>query len=194
RKELPNENNGGELAATSMRKQHCQRSADSLRTREFVIRVHGMMDEHPGKSIRNILPNIFKCLKEQQCIRNVLLQHLRYKSYALRRSHFISTRTTQENRLVRAQRLLNKLKHPEEEECLPFFSDETTSTSIKKSNLEIISGYLQVDPTELPTVMHVHEVTTNSDAFRANPDADAYVKTPQTIVIKPPWIDSVANG
>ncbi|VUZ46851.1 unnamed protein product [Hymenolepis diminuta] len=35
-----------------------------------------MMGEHPGKSVRDISPNIFKCLKEQQCIKSVLLQHL----------------------------------------------------------------------------------------------------------------------
>ncbi|VUZ47479.1 unnamed protein product [Hymenolepis diminuta] len=53
RKELLNENNGDELAATSKRKQHCQRSADSLTTPEFVRRVHGMarhymMNENRG--------------------------------------------------------------------------------------------------------------------------------------------------
>ncbi|VUZ40962.1 unnamed protein product [Hymenolepis diminuta] len=42
RKGLLNENNGGELATTRKRKEHCQRSADSLRTPEFVRRVHGM--------------------------------------------------------------------------------------------------------------------------------------------------------
>ncbi|KAM3175288.1 hypothetical protein ACTXT7_008820 [Hymenolepis weldensis] len=30
--------------------------------------------------------------------------------------------------------------------------------------------------------------------FRINTDADAYVETLQTIVVKPPWIDSAANG
>ncbi|VUZ44749.1 unnamed protein product [Hymenolepis diminuta] len=41
-------------------------------TPEFVTRVHGMMDENPGRSMCNILPKIFKCLKEQQDIRNVI--------------------------------------------------------------------------------------------------------------------------
>ncbi|KAM3185975.1 hypothetical protein ACTXT7_005275 [Hymenolepis weldensis] len=48
RKEL-NENNGDELATTSKRKPHCQRSANSLRKPEFVRRVHGMIEENPGK-------------------------------------------------------------------------------------------------------------------------------------------------
>ncbi|VDL59845.1 unnamed protein product [Hymenolepis diminuta] len=62
RRELLNESNGDELGATGKRKQHCQRSADSLRTPEFVGRVHGMIDENPGKSMRDILPKIFKSL------------------------------------------------------------------------------------------------------------------------------------
>ncbi|KAM3175390.1 hypothetical protein ACTXT7_008630 [Hymenolepis weldensis] len=69
-----------------------------------------------------------------------------------------------------------------------------------------------LDPTEVPTVMHAHEVSSNSDVFgvssevhimtpqlfpqslRVNVDADACVETLQTIVVKPPWTDSVANG
>ncbi|KAM3188202.1 hypothetical protein ACTXT7_000781 [Hymenolepis weldensis] len=102
-KELLNENNGDELAATSKRKYHCQRPADSLRTPEFVRRMRGVIDENPAKSMRNVLPNIFKCLKEQSVYFD---------------------KKTQENRLMRAKPLLNKLNHPEEEECLWFFSDE----------------------------------------------------------------------
>ncbi|VUZ51572.1 unnamed protein product [Hymenolepis diminuta] len=75
-----NEHNGDELA-TRKRKGHCQRLADSLRTPEFVRRVHGMAwhgmtNENPGSEC-DILPRIFKCLKEQQqYIRNVVHQDL----------------------------------------------------------------------------------------------------------------------
>ncbi|KAM3177740.1 hypothetical protein ACTXT7_003953 [Hymenolepis weldensis] len=31
-------------------------------------------------------------------------------------------------------------------------------------------------------------------SLRVNADADAYVEILQTIVVKPPWIESVANG
>ena len=80
RKEL-NENNGDELA-TSKRKQHCQRS-DSLRTPEFVIRrVHGMIDENPGKSMRHLAKDL---QVSEGTIRNVVHQDLGYKSYVLRR-------------------------------------------------------------------------------------------------------------
>ncbi|KAM3179777.1 hypothetical protein ACTXT7_017623 [Hymenolepis weldensis] len=54
------------------------------------------------------------------------------------------------------------------------------------------------DLTEIPTVMHEHKVSSNSDANRVNldadVDADVYVETVQTIVVKPPWTGSAANG
>ncbi|VUZ39362.1 unnamed protein product, partial [Hymenolepis diminuta] len=59
-----------------------------------------MMDENCEKSMRDILPNIFNYLKEQQYVRNVLHQDLGHKSHA------------------------SKLKHPEERECLWFFSNQ----------------------------------------------------------------------
>ncbi|KAM3181600.1 hypothetical protein ACTXT7_014056 [Hymenolepis weldensis] len=103
------ENNGDELATTRKRKKQCQCSADSLRTPEFVRRVHDMMDKNAGKSMSDILPKIFKCLRGQPYKRNVIHQDI-----LLRRYQFMSTKTTQENRLMRAKLLLNKLKHPEE--------------------------------------------------------------------------------
>ncbi|VUZ49477.1 unnamed protein product [Hymenolepis diminuta] len=39
---------------------------------EFVGRVHEMMNENLGKSIRDILLKIIKCLREQQYRRNVV--------------------------------------------------------------------------------------------------------------------------
>ena len=45
-------NNGDELAM-SKRKQHCQRSY-SLRTPEFVRRMHGVIDKNSRKSMRHL--------------------------------------------------------------------------------------------------------------------------------------------
>ncbi|VDL57518.1 unnamed protein product [Hymenolepis diminuta] len=64
-KELLNENNADELGATRKRKERRQRSAESLRTSEFVRGVDGMIDKNHGKSMHNILPKILKCLKEE---------------------------------------------------------------------------------------------------------------------------------
>ncbi|VUZ55870.1 unnamed protein product, partial [Hymenolepis diminuta] len=49
-----------EELASRKRKQHCQHSAYSFRTLGFVRRVHAIMDENRGKSMRDILPNISK--------------------------------------------------------------------------------------------------------------------------------------
>ncbi|KAM3170944.1 hypothetical protein ACTXT7_017599 [Hymenolepis weldensis] len=51
-----------------------------IATPESVGRVQGMMDENPGKSVRDLLPDIFKCLKQQQYIRNVVHQDFGCKS------------------------------------------------------------------------------------------------------------------
>ncbi|KAM3180306.1 hypothetical protein ACTXT7_016539 [Hymenolepis weldensis] len=61
RKELLNENNGDELT-TSRRKQICK-LYDSLRTPEFITRVHDMTDENLGKSMHNTLPKVFRMKK-----------------------------------------------------------------------------------------------------------------------------------
>jgi hypothetical protein len=145
RKEV-NENNGDELA-TIMRKQHCQCS-DSLRTPKFVRRAHGMIDENPGKSMRNLAKDL---QVSEGTIRNVLHQDLGYKSCVLKRIQFMSIET-QENRSTPAKRLLNKLKHPEEQECLWFFSDEKYFDQDQKVNPRN-DRWLSADPTEVPTVM-----------------------------------------
>ncbi|KAM3175448.1 hypothetical protein ACTXT7_008503 [Hymenolepis weldensis] len=87
---------------------------------------------------------------------------------------------------------------------------------MEKSIEEMIGGYVWADPTEAPTVMHVHEVSTNGDGVRerhvmtptfipqeprvnadadadADADRDTYVETLQTIVVEPHWIDSIVN-
>ncbi|KAM3171465.1 hypothetical protein ACTXT7_016572 [Hymenolepis weldensis] len=68
---------------------------------------------------------------------------------------------------------------------------------MKKIIQEMISGSALADPTEVLTVMHAYEVSSNSDVvsskghvvtphiypqdFRVNADTDAYVETLQTI-------------
>ncbi|KAM3170920.1 hypothetical protein ACTXT7_017644 [Hymenolepis weldensis] len=90
----------------------------------------------------------------------------------------MSTETAQESRLMRAKGLLKKLKHPEEEECLWFFSDQNNFHQDEKT-----------------TVMPFGVVKgSEGEDLRVNANADVYVETLLTIVIKPPWIDNVANG
>ncbi|KAM3177930.1 hypothetical protein ACTXT7_003572 [Hymenolepis weldensis] len=135
-------------------------------------------------------------------VRNVVHQDHGYKSYVLRQNRqFMWTKTTQENRLIRAKRLVNKVKHPEEQKGLWFFSDKKTSTRIKG----MIGGYLRTDPTEIPTsvctkfppIMMISGVVSIEGHYDSSiffHGADAYAKILQTIVVKPLWIDNVANG
>ncbi|KAM3178190.1 hypothetical protein ACTXT7_003059 [Hymenolepis weldensis] len=111
----------------------------SLRRPEFVRRVHGMMNENPGNSMRHLAKDL---QVSERRIRKVLHQDLGYKSYVLRQGQFMWTKIIQENRLMRAIGLLNKLKHPEELERLWFYSNEKTSIRMKKSVEEMINGYV----------------------------------------------------
>ncbi|KAM3174703.1 hypothetical protein ACTXT7_010008 [Hymenolepis weldensis] len=165
---LLNEINLDELAATSKRKEHCQHSAHSLTAPEFVRRVHDIIDENRGKSMHNILSKIFKWLKEQQYIRNVLHQDL-----LLRRGQFMSTKIAQVNCLISAKPLLNKLKRSE--------ATKNASIRMKKSIEEMISGYVQADTTEVPSVMRALEVSSNNDV--ANGGRPYLLKTQD-------WMDS----
>ncbi|KAM3187227.1 hypothetical protein ACTXT7_002719 [Hymenolepis weldensis] len=76
---------------------------------------------------------------------------------------------------MREKRLSRKLRHPEEEECLLFFSNEDNFNQDEEVNRRTVRWGLRV----------------NVDV---DVDADAYVESLQTIAVKPPWIDSVANG
>ncbi|KAM3182254.1 hypothetical protein ACTXT7_012772 [Hymenolepis weldensis] len=95
--------------------------------------------------------------------------------------------------------------------------DETPVQKIfikmKKSIGEMIDGYVREDPAEVSTIMctklaptmmvfgvvvvstegHIMTPQFFPQSLRVSANADAHVETLQTIV-KPPWIDSVANG
>ncbi|KAM3185743.1 hypothetical protein ACTXT7_005757 [Hymenolepis weldensis] len=59
------------------------------------------MDEIREKSMGDILPNTFKCLKEQQSIKSVVHQDLEYKSYVLTRGHADAYAETVQNIVVK---------------------------------------------------------------------------------------------
>ncbi|KAM3171281.1 hypothetical protein ACTXT7_016924 [Hymenolepis weldensis] len=72
---------------------------------------------------------------------------------------------------MRAKRLFKKLKHPEEEERLSSYSDRKNFQQDEKVNA-------------------------GNDRWLAivNVGTDAYVETLQASVVKPPWINGLANG
>ncbi|VDL64595.1 unnamed protein product [Hymenolepis diminuta] len=64
----------------------------------------------------------------------------------------------------------------------------------------MIGDYVWADPTQVTTVMEESEGGAHYDSstfpqdLKDNIDVNAYVETHQIIVVKPPWIDGVANG
>jgi len=136
------------VESVAKRKKHETRS-DKVRTSQFVQKVQGIIDEDPSKSIRAIS----KDLQVSECtIRRIIHEDIRYKSYAMRRGQFMSAQT-REQRFIRAQRLLNKLKHPEISDMLWFFSDEKNFDQDQKINRRN-DRWLCADPSDVPRVMH----------------------------------------
>ena len=131
RKEL--EASSGDMSPVAKRKKASQRS-DSIRTPQFVQRVQNIIDANPGTSMRAISRDL---QVSEGTIRNVVHEDIRYKSYVMRKGQFMSAHT-QEQRLLRAKRLLNKLKHPEEPGMLWVFSDEKHFDQDQKK-VELIS-------------------------------------------------------
>jgi hypothetical protein len=78
------------------------------------------INEDPSKSMRELA-------KEMQCdektIRNCIQEDIRYKSYKMRRGHFMSEANKQK-RCKKAKLILNRLKRPANPNQIIFFSDE----------------------------------------------------------------------
>lgn len=192
----------GDVATVSHRKRHCRRS-DITRTPEFISSVQAAIDEDPGKSIRALGREL---QVDEATIRRVVHEDLRYKSYVMRRGQFMSEKT-RENRVTRAKRLLNKLKHPEEPGMLWFFSDEKNFVQDQKVNRRNDRWLCQTSE-EVPTVMHTKfpaavmvlgVVSSEGDVmpphfFRQGlrVNAAAYTDVLETVV--KPWITAVARG
>ena len=70
----------------------------------------------------------------------------------MKRSQFMFE-TTKENRLVRSKRLLNKVKHPAEQDMLWFFSYKKNFHQDQKVNRRN-DRWLCADPSKVPRVMH----------------------------------------
>ncbi|KAM3170965.1 hypothetical protein ACTXT7_017556, partial [Hymenolepis weldensis] len=93
------------------------------------------------------------------------------------------TKLNQENRSMHAKGLSKKLKHSEEQKCLWFYSNERASGWVDgRFPLEFQPLCMR---TKFPPTVMLFGVVSN---------ADAYVETLQTIVVKPPYMDNVANG
>ncbi|QQP50608.1 Uncharacterized protein FKW44_011657 [Caligus rogercresseyi] len=108
------------------------------------------------------------------------------------------TEKAQENRFNKAQKLLNKLKHPVHNETLWFFSDEKNFTQDQKHNSQTNRCCVR-NPHEVPivaqtkfpaAVMVFGIISSDSDGLRL--DSEGYVALMRDVVA--PWIKKVAAG
>lgn len=92
---------------------------DVVGTAKFLQLVQDIVNDDLSKSTRAIA----KQLEATESILRLLgHENFRYRSYVMRRGHFMSQKTEENRHPI--NRLLNKLKHPQEPDMLWLFSDE----------------------------------------------------------------------
>ena len=184
------------------RKKHDRRS-DAIRTPQFVARVQEMVDNDPSKSMNALAKDLGVAYGT---IYRVIYEDLRYKSYVLKRGQFMDP-AMQERRLTKAKKLLNKVKHPEKDNLLKFFSDEKNFEQDQKVNRRN-DRWLCQDPHDVPRVMHTKFPATVMVLGVISSEGDVmppyfflkglrvraaeYVKVLREVI--KPWMDTIANG
>jgi hypothetical protein len=139
-------------------------------------------------------------------IRKIVKEDIHYRSYSLRRGHFMTQRR-KKKRYKKTSALLNRLKHPPVQNIFIFFSDEKNFWQDEKVNLRN-NRWLCDDPSEVPivmktkflaTVMVLGVVSNKGDmmpphVFKAGlrVNIDVYIDV-LTNVVKP-WKDGVTAG
>ena len=187
------------------RKQH-KRRKDALdeKNKDFVKELQKMVDRDPGRPMTRLATDMGV---DEKTIRNYLKQHIRYKSYKMRRGQFMSGKTMV-TRFEKAKKLLNKMKNlGRKKTSLIFFSDEKNFTQDQKVNRQN-DRWLCHDPKQVPvvmstkfpsTVMVLGVVSNEGDVMpphffkrglRVN--ADIYIDVLREVV--KPWMDQVARG
>jgi transposase len=202
KKVLDQSQDAGEAEITPARKQHKKRTFGLTRTADFVASLQEKINEDPSKSMRALA-------KEMQCdektIRNCIQEDIRYKSYKMRRGHFMSEATKQK-RCKKAKLLLNRLKRPANPNQIIFFSDEKIFSQDQKTNRQN-DRWLCSDPKDVPIVMHTKfpasvmvlgVISSKGDVMpphffetgqRVN--AKQYIEVLDTVV--KPWMETVAG-
>lgn len=192
----------GDYEAVASRKEHKKRS-DCARTPEFKENLQKKVLEDPGIGIRALAPELDV---SPSTMKLALNEDLRYHSYKRRRGQLL-TEKTRENRLIKAKRLLIKVKHPVGPQTMWFFSDEKNFCQDQKHNSQN-NRWLAYSQKDIPRVMqtkfpqHVMVfgcVSSEGDVmpphfFREGLrlNSDGYVELLNTVV--KPWITRVANG
>ena len=179
-----------------------KRRSDSLRTPEFVEKLQKKVQENPSKSCTKLAGELGV---GNTTVRACINEDLRYHFYKRRKGQIL-TEKAQENRLNKALKLLNKLKHPVHNKTLWFFSDEKNFTQDQKHNSQnnrwcVRSPHLVpiVAQTKFPAAVMVFGII-SSDGDVMPPhfypkgltlDSEGYVALMRDVVA--PWIKKVAT-
>lgn len=186
--------------ATPIRKRHDVRNDRT--SSENVNRIQEFVNEDPGRSMRSIARELEM---SNATVRKIVHEDLRYRSYVMRKGHFM-TQQTKERRLDKAKKLLSKFKNSKEKSPLIFFSDEKNFQQdqvVNKQNNRWLCKNINEVPiimkTKFPAAIMVMGVVSNegdimaphffSKGLRLN--SDTYLEVLKDIVV--PWMKQVAN-
>ena len=192
----------GDVESVASRRPHKKRS-DVSRSPEFVKELQKKVQKDPGKGIRSLAREMNVGVTT---MKRALNEDLRYHSYKMRKGQLLTDKA-RKNRLKKAKKLLNKVKHPVEPGTLWFFFDEKNFCQDQLHNAQN-NRWLAVSPHEVPRVMKTKFPQTvmvfgcvSSDGDVMPPhifkeglrlNSDGYVELLSKVVR--PWVERVAAG
>lgn len=124
------------------------RSKQRVRSVNFIKDMQKLVENDPSISIHQISRQLGQ---SYSTVRKCLNEDLRYKSYKMRTGQLL-TENTKEKRVVKSKKLLDKLKHPQEQKLLWFFSDEKNFCQDQAHNKQN-NRWLALSPEDVPVVM-----------------------------------------
>ena len=195
-------NSGEEPRDVIQRKKRTRDSLRTSRTEDFIKRLEAQILEEPAMSMQ-ALATEFNV--DRKTISRCINQDLRCRSYRLQTGQFLSE-AMKDRRLKKARILLNKLKHPKDENMLWFFSDEKNFCQDQKFNRQN-NRWIAMRPQDVPKVMQTKFPATvmvfcviSSEGHVMPPhifeaglkvNTEIYLSVMEDVVL--PWIRTVAG-
>ena len=200
RSKLEESKNPRETISRSRRSQEDSRKASD---EEFMEKVRVIIDRSPTRSFVSISKELEV---SDKTVRACVNEDLKCRSYRMQTGQLLTV-PTKNRRLLKSTRLLNKLKHPKENNMIWFFSDEKNFCQDQMHNKQN-NRWIAACPKDVPKVMktkfpatvmvfgvvsnevdvmppHIFEV-----GLRVN--TNIYLEVMEQTVL--PWITGIAGG
>ena len=188
---------------TIERKERPEKSTRRKRSNEFIDQVQDIVEGDPSRSIRSIADELEVA---PNTVKSCLNDDLHYKSYRMQMGQIL-TPATKNRRILKCVKLLNKLKHPMEQNMLWFFSDEKNFCQDQAHNSQnnrwlatCTKDVPKVMKTKFPATVMVFGVVSNEGhvmpphifevGLRVN--TDIYLDVLESVVF--PWIRRIAGN